>query len=162
MACMPRKSGIFGGTYSGGIDWDDRDPDPSPGIVGIHEIDIRHGDQVDAIQVTYRLANGSTYTAPMHGGTGGGLSSFTFASDEGIVRIEGKTNNGVVDQLTFITWNSTMDEKRYGPYGITGLTHFSFDGYIVGFFGRAGYLLDGLGVYYLPPMTSLFFIINSA
>ena len=145
---------MVGGSYSGGNYWDDRDPGPSPGIVGIHKIDIRYGDQVDAIQVTYRLADGSTYTSPMHGGFGGVSSSFTLASDESIVGVEGKTNNDLVDQLTFITLNSTMNEKRYGPYGITGLERFSFDRYIVGFFGRAGYLLDGLGVYYLLLMTS--------
>ena len=104
--------------------------------------------------MTYRLADGSTYTASKHGGMGGGLSSFTLAGDESIIRIEGKTSN-VVDQVTFVTRNSIMHERRYGPYGQTGQNFFSFDGYVIGFFGRAGYLLDRIGVYYLPNTTGM-------
>lgn len=154
MACMPRESEVFRGYFSQGTNWDDRIPDHSPAIVGIHRIRIRHGDHVDAIQVTYRLSDGSTYTAPMHGGTGGRLSSFTLAGDESIIRIEGKARI-FVDQVTFVTRNSTMYERRYGPYGQIAQNVFSFDGYVMGFFGRAGHLLDGIGVYYLPITTGI-------
>lgn len=150
MARQITTSSKFGG--GGGSAWDDDIVNHSPTIVGIERIDIRHGNQVDSIQVTYRLSDGSTYTAPKHGGSGGSPSSITFASDEFIIRVEGKTNNTLVDQVTFVTRNASGAEKRYGPYGKTGRTAFSVDGYVVGFFGRAGNLLDALGVYYLPPV----------
>jgi hypothetical protein len=152
MARKVVKSSNMGG--SGGNPWDDDILGHSPVIVGVHRIDIRHGNQVDGLQVTYRLADGTTYTAPRHGGDGGTLSSFTLASDEGIARIEGKTNNVLVDQVTFVTSNAAGEEKQYGPFGKTGQTPFSVDGYVIGFFGRAGNLLDGIGVYYMPAKKS--------
>ena len=152
MARSVTQSARFGGS-SGGSAWDDGILSHSPAIVGVKKIDIRHGNQVDMLQVTYRLANGSTYTAPAHGGTGGSLSSFTLAKNERIVRMEGKTNNVLVDQVTFVTQNDAGEEKTYGPFGQTGQTQFKVEGYIVGFFGRAGNLLDALGAYYLPPLT---------
>ena len=144
---ITRSDTLAGG--AGGILWDDNIVGHYPTIVGVYKVDIRHGDQIDAIQVTYRLKNGSTYTAPRRGGSGGILSSFTLASDEAIVRIEGKTNDSLVDQITFTTKNAAGVETRYGSYGRTGQTPFYFDGRIVGFFGRAGNLLDAIGVYYM-------------
>ena len=150
MARKIEKSTIFGGT--GGSLWDDDILTHCPAIVGVRAISIRHGNQIDSIQVTYLLADGSTYSAEKHGGSGGSLSSFNLAEDEMIIRVEGKTNNALVDQVTFITRKANGTEGKYGPYGKTGATPFSVDGYVVGFFGRAGNLLDGLGVYYLPPI----------
>ena len=151
MARRIRKSDSYGG--SGGGAWDDDIRNYSPPIVGVRSITIRHGNQVDSLQVTYLLADGSTYTAPKHGGTGGSQSSFTLAQDEMIIRVEGKTNNTLVDQLTFVTRNSSGNITEYGPYGKTGQKDFSVEGYVVGFFGRSGNLLDGLGFYYLPPVV---------
>ena len=150
MARQIKKSAEFGG--NGGKTWDDGVLTHSPPIVGVRSITIRHGNQVDSLQVTYLLADGSTYTAPKHGGPGGSQSSFTLAEDEMIIRVEGKTNNTLVDQLTFVTRNSSGDVKEHGPYGKTGQTAFAVEGYVVGFFGRAGHLLDAIGVYYLPPV----------
>ena len=151
MARNITRSAAFGG--GGGSAWDDNVTSHSPTIVGIYKVDIRHGNQVDMLQVTYRLVDGSTYTAPAHGGTRGSLSSFTLASNERIVRVEGKTNNTLVDQVTFVTQNDVGAEKTYGPFGETGQTPFKVEGHIVGFFGHSGNLLDALGVYYLPPLT---------
>ena len=62
-----------------------------------------------------------------------------------IIPVEGKANyNESVDIITREA-NSTA---RYGPYGAA----FSVKGYVVGFYGRAGALLDAIGVYYLPPV----------
>ena len=149
MASTITKTKLFGG--SGGSTWDDDINNHSPPIVGVSSIAVRHGNQVDSLQVTYLLADGNTYAAPKHGGTGGTASSFTLAEDEKIFRVAGKTNNTLVDQLTFFTRNSLGDEMKYGPYGKTGETPFSVEGNVVGFYGRAGDLLDGLGIYYVPP-----------
>ena len=152
MAREITKSAPSGG--GGGSAWDDDILGHSPTIVGVYKVDIRHGNQVDRLQVTYRLADGSTWTAPAHGGSGGSASSFTLAQDERIVRVEGKTNNVLVDQLTFITENAAGVQKSYGPFGKTGRIAFKYEGYIVGFFGRSGNLLDAIGVYYLPPLQT--------
>ena len=46
---MPRQSEVVGGDYSKSTNWDDRIPNRSPAIIGIHQIRIRHGEQVDSI-----------------------------------------------------------------------------------------------------------------
>ena len=143
------QSPCYGG--NGGSPWDDYNPSHSPAITGVDSIVIYHGNQIDGLQVTYRLANGGTFAAPHHGGTTGDRSSIQLASNDSIVGVEGATNNVLVDQLTFITRNEDGDENRHGPYGKTGDTPFAVEGKeIVGFFGRSGDLLDGLGVYYIP------------
>ena len=132
------QSTEFGGR--GGRAFDDKNDN----IVGIIGMRIRSGNQIDSIQVTYRLKDGSIYEAPRHGGTGGSESSFTLADGEVLVRMEGMTNGVLVDMLTFYS----NFNNRYGPYGVTGLVPFSVEGLeIVAFFGRAGNLLDAVGVY---------------
>lgn len=111
------KSQLFGGTQGRGSPFDDH----SEEITGIVGMNIRHGSQIDAIQVTYQLRNGNTYETPMYGGNGGSLSSFTLAAGEKLVRMEGKTNGVLIDMLTF--YSNTGN--RYGPYGITGETPFT-------------------------------------
>ena len=120
MARQIQKSNIFGG--NGGSPWDDGVLSHSPPIVGVRSIKIRHGNQVDSILVTYLLADSSTYTAEKHGGSGGSESSFTLAENESIVRVEGKTNGVLVDQVTFVTQTETGATKLYGPYGKTALS----------------------------------------
>ena len=48
--------------------------------------------------------------------------------------------------------------NEYGPYGKTGQTSFSVEDTdsdeFVAFFGRAGSLLDSIGVYYIPGMVA--------
>ena len=68
---------------------------------------------IDSIQVTYRLKDGSTFAAPMHGGTGGSEYSFTLASGEKLTRMEGMTNGVLIDMLTFYSNLNNV----YGPYG---------------------------------------------
>ena len=147
------KSELTGG--SGGMPWEDAILEHSPAIVGVRSIAIRQKFYlwIQSIQVTYLLANGSTYTAAKHGwATGGTLRSFTLEDDEVIIRVEGKANyKNLVNQLTFIT-RKANSTARYGPYGGWGTTAFSVEGYVVGFYGRAGALLDAIGVYYLPPV----------
>ena len=127
----------FGGT--GGSKFDDK-------VVGIAGMKIRSGNQVDSIQVTYRYADGSTFEGPRHGGSGGSESQFKLAKGEYLVKMEGKTNGVLVDQVTFYSNRGT----KYGPYGKTGAQSFSVEGTeIVSVFGRAGNLLDNLGVNYI-------------
>ena len=140
-----RTYDMFGGSV--GSPWDDNIGRLRPMVIGIKQIKIRSGNQVDSFQVVYCQADGSQTQGVRHGGYGGSLSTITLAKDEQIVRVEGKTNGVLIDQITFIIRNSKGNEFSYGPFGKTGETPFSVDGHIVGFFGRSGTLIDGLGVY---------------
>ena len=98
---------LFGGT--GGSYFDDHNENIT-GIVGMR---IRAGSYVDSIQVTYRLKDGSTFAAPMHGGTGGSEYSFTLANGEKLTRMEGMTNGMLI--LFVLTFYSNLNNV-YGPY----------------------------------------------
>ena len=86
-----------------------------------------------------------------HGGSGGSShSSFSLAEGDYISKIDGKTNDVIVDQLTFTVTTKTGSTVVHGPYGKTAKKAFSVQGKIVAFFGNSGNLLDGVGVYYHP------------
>ena len=142
----PIKSDQFGG--SGGRPFDDYTE--KSGIVGVKSVQIRHGNQVDMIDITYNLSGGGTLNGGKHGGTGGSLSSFSLEEGDYISKIDGKTNDVLVDQITFTVTTSTGRKVVHGPYGKTGKKAFSVQGQIVAFFGRSGNLLDAVGVYYYP------------
>jgi hypothetical protein len=118
-------------------------------ITGVRNISISSGDQVDSMQVTYVLSNGSLFQAPRRGKVSHPPVNISLTSEESIVRLEGKTNGALVDQITITTIGPEYERKVYGPFGKTGLLSYSFDGHIVGFHGRSGDLLDRIGVYSL-------------
>ena len=104
-------------------------------------------NQVDSIQADYELLGGGMYCGTKHGGPGGILTEIPFESGEVIMKMTGKTNNVLVDQVTFTTIKSDGSQQEYGPYGKTGQTPFEVDRFIYGFFGRSGTKLDALGVF---------------
>lgn len=116
-------------------------------IVGVHSINVSSGDQIDSVHVTYILSNGSLFQAPRRGKISHTPVNITLTPEEYIMKIEGKTNGELVDQLTITTIGPDYEMKVYGPFGKTGLLSFSFESHIVGFHGRAGNLLDSIGVY---------------
>jgi hypothetical protein len=146
------QSQRYGGT--GGTSFDDVSSSGQP-IVGIKAIWIRHGNQVDSVQAKYLLADGSTVVSDRHGGSSGTNTHIEFGDGESIKEIRGKTNNALVDQLTFITENSSGVQKTYGPYGRTGRTPFTVKGEIFAFYGRSGNLLDSIGIYYFLQKSQL-------
>ncbi|XP_064384213.1 uncharacterized protein LOC135333198 [Halichondria panicea] len=148
------KSIIFGG--SGGSTFDDFTTKSS--IVGIQKIYIRAGNQVDGIQVVYRLANGQTWTSGQHGGGGGTDYSFSVGEGKFISKIEGKTNETLVDQLTFTVTNDNGSTTIHGPYGTTGNTPFSVEGNVIAVCGRADNLLDGVGFYLYAPLNKMLWL----
>ena len=141
-----KRSPQFGG--GGGNAFEDPIETKIPPIVSIKELRIRHGNQVDSIGADYEVLGGGSYEGGDHGGSGGKPTVVTLAKGEVIVKMSGKTNNTLVDQLTFTTRKPDGTTATYGPYGKTGRTEFEVDGRIVGFFGRAGNLLDAVGVFY--------------
>ena len=153
------EHGGKGGDYFN--DYRGRDDDLYLKIVGVRSIIISYSDQVESIQVTYLLSNKSLYQTPRHGSVKNinPPVNIKLANGEYVQKIEGKTNGVLVDQLTITTFRpKDLVTKKYGPFGKTGETYFSYDGYIIGFFGRSGDMLDSIGVYrYLPAKKSVLF-----
>ena len=63
------------------------------------------------------------------------------------MKIEGKTDNHLVSQLTITTVGPAYEKSVYGPFGKTGQVEWSFEGHVVGFYGRSGSFLDNIGMY---------------
>ena len=130
----------------------------SSSVFKIHSIGIGSLYQVDFIQVTYKLFNGSLYKCPEHGDGIFTPDVITFAPGEYLVKIEGKTNGQYVNQLSLTTYIPKDDGTIvYGPYGTTKLNatqEFSRVGYIVGLYGTVGKIvLSSIGVYKLSPVS---------
>jgi hypothetical protein len=122
-----------------------------PPVVGIKSITIRSGSEVDSIQISYLLANGTTFPAPAHGGTGGTANTINFVPSEKIIAIVGRSGSEI-DQLSFLTMTGTGQRNTYGPYGGNGGDQFILNAEVLGIFGRSGSELDALGFYtaYVP------------
>ena len=143
------KSKMFGG--SGGDPFNDDPYTRYPGAgLKVSKLFINAGNQVDSIQAEYITLGGTTVTGPRLGGEGGSPYIMDVGMDEVIVKMEGKTNGQLIDQLTFTMRNTRGKTRTAGPFGKTGKTPFSVSAPsgIQGFFGRVGNQIDGLGVYY--------------
>ena len=124
-------------------------------IVGVRSISISFGDKVDSIQVTYVRAKEdgtrdfqSIFRAPRHGILKSKPTLITLDKHEIIVKVEGQTDGMFVNQLMFTTTGSSSGKKVYGPFGRNGSKCFSFEGYIVAFYGAYGlWHMDRIGVY---------------
>lgn len=120
-------------------------------ITGISSINISYGDQINSIQVTYLLSNGSLLLGPLHGKISKPPITIELGANEYVSKIRGNTNGVLADQLTIVTTGATgYEHKVYGPFGKTGEKSFSFQGYILAFHGRSGDLINNIGVYRLP------------
>ena len=147
----PIKSPTYGGR--GGDPFDDvaafNEPGSSP-IVGIRAINVSYGSYLNSIQVVYMLANQSLYQAPPRGRPSNQIFVINLDSDEHITLIEGMADGVVIDYLTITTTGPEQVKKVYGPFGKPGLqTPFTMPGHIVGFHGRAGNVINNIGVYAL-------------
>lgn len=126
-------------------------------ILKIDTIAIGSLNQVDYIQVTYLLSNGSFYNASIHGDGIFTPDTITLGTDEYVSKIEGKTNGDYVNELTITTYSAKYRESNvYGPYGTPKLNatqDYVFEGNIVGFYGTVGkYVLNSIGVYTIAPV----------
>ena len=133
-----------------GLAWDDIIPCYEPVIIGIRKIDISYDSQINSIQVTYLLADGTLYTAPRRGGYGGSSSSIILGENKRIVYVAWATIGSVISHLRFFSKNSNGTEKQHGPFGVVTQMFFEVVGYILGFKGHSSSVLHGLGVYFLP------------
>ncbi|XP_073108273.1 mannose/glucose-specific lectin isoform X2 [Elaeis guineensis] len=114
----------------------------------ITKIKISVGDVVDSI--TFQYMDGETARwSPRYGGAGGKPTEIELGPAEFIISIKGYygtyAGKTIIYSLTFVTTN-----REYGPYGREQGTQFSVPkgtGWIIGFHGRSGTLLDAIGVY---------------
>lgn len=122
-------------------------------INGVHSMTFTYSGQLESIQVTYKLSNGSLYKAPRHGGNTLPNVTITFADDEYIERITGKSSGYIVEQVYVRTVRKSKHQQiYYGPFGQSGTGYFAMNGFVVSFFGRAGDCVDRLGAYTLAPL----------
>lgn len=131
------KSPLYGG--SKGAEFSDKFSKTTK----ISKILVRHGDFIDAIQLTWAKESGGSLTGKLHGGSGGSATNIELADDEYILRIEGYASY-YVTQLTFFTNQGNI----YGPFGGGGGSPFVLsDAVLFGFYGRYGLYLDAIGFY---------------
>ncbi|MBZ5497514.1 MAG: hypothetical protein LAP85_14020 [Acidobacteriia bacterium] len=135
---------IVGGR--GGDEFSDFQP---PAGARVIEVRIRSGDKIDSVQMMYALADGRSVQGPRHGGSGGGLNTFRLDPDEYIIGLSGRCGDQV-DSLRIHSNKRTS--ALFGGRG--GNRDYRIDvpaGYqAVGFAGRAGDLMDAIGLIYTP------------
>ena len=124
-------------------------------VFNIHSIAIISSEQVDSIQVTYKLKNGSLFKAPKHGRGSNPPFAITLAADEYISKVEGSTNGAVINQITITTKRpEELQTRVYGPFGKTA-GHHNFtltESFILGFLGKSSDHLNSIGIYCLAPV----------
>ncbi|KAL8201805.1 hypothetical protein R6Q57_010952 [Mikania cordata] len=120
----------------------------------LHKITIDHGDDVIYSLMFTTKCRDIFHTSNKVGGWNGGqtVSEVTFEIDEEIIGIKGSvgTRGGhtIISSLFFET-----NKRTHGPFGGASDAHvFSIPwdkdkGSLVGFYGIAGYYIDGIGVY---------------
>ena len=144
---LPQQSGstnISGGR--GGSPFSD--PQPAAGT-RVTEIRIRSGETIDAIQMVYASATGSSALASQHGGSGGRLNVFRLDADEYITGISGRYGE-MVDSLRIHTNKKTS--PLYGGSGGSGDYQIEVPNgtEALGFTGRSGERVDAIGLTYAP------------
>ncbi|XP_035839382.1 receptor-like protein kinase HERK 1 isoform X2 [Helianthus annuus] len=122
----------------------------------LRKIAIDHEDWIFSIGFTVEDVNGLLIFS-QHGGTGGDnnreLYEINFDADEEIIGMLGTigvttgyyAGYQVISSLCIVT-----NKRRYGPFGEETMTRFRVPwdvGSFAGFYGRAGFYLDGLGFY---------------
>lgn len=115
---------------------------------------------VDSIAFSYSDCNGQQHTAGPWGGYRGSNYTIHFGPTEFLTKVSGTIGafvhppGIVVTSLTLVT-----NAHSYGPFGRGGGTPFNTpmqsNGGIVGFFGRAGWFVDAIGVYVKPEQETV-------
>ncbi|KAM7465400.1 hypothetical protein LguiB_012962 [Lonicera macranthoides] len=135
-----KTAGPFGG--KGGGPWDDG------ARTTIRKLIICSGPVIQSIQIEYD-ENGQSKYSKKHG------MKEAFATRELFncyIRIYPYTTSKANNDLILSVMSS--NKRTYGPFGTEVGEHFKFPSRsgnkIIGFFGRSGYYLDSLGVYFQP------------
>ncbi len=144
---LPRQSGA---TSSAGGQGGNPFTDPQPAAgTRVTEVRIWSGEVIDAIQMVYASASGSTVLTIHHGGSGGRLSVFRLDADEYITGISGRYGD-VIDSLRIHTNKKTS--PLYGGSG--GSRDYRLEvpsgAEALGFAGRSAERVDAVGLVYAP------------
>ncbi|KAI3781584.1 hypothetical protein L2E82_11602 [Cichorium intybus] len=116
----------------------------------LKKIVIDHGDIIYSLMIT-SACEGVVHDFEKAGGWNGGdtVSEVMFDEDEELIGINGTvgTYNGytVISSISFFT-----NKSAHGPFGQATKSAFSvswLNGSFSGFYGLAGYYIDGIGVY---------------
>ena len=127
--------------------------DYTDNITGVDSISISYDDNIESIQLTYRMLDGSLYKAPRHGGFFHPQFTITLAADEFIERVEGTTNGVLIDQMSITTFQpKELVRRTYGPFGKQAKQAFLFEGHHLALYGRCGLHLDALGSIAVYPL----------
>ncbi|KAJ1685031.1 hypothetical protein LUZ63_016421 [Rhynchospora breviuscula] len=139
------------GPCGGGDGVPARDMDVT-GVMRVVTVAIRHGASIDALMVRYER-NGRVESTDLWGGQGGRLTEINLEIKEYITKVRGHIapwgNTLQVRSLKFET-----NLNSYGPYGTQEGTPFelpAMGGRIIGFFARAGSMVEAIGVYVKHP-----------
>ena len=142
-SCSLKLSSFGGG---GGNPFDEV---PANCTAVVKKIYIRAALYVDAIQITYKLPDGSELVGGYYGGPGGTENTIDIdiANGERIVAIVGRSYT-YLDQLGFVTSKGRI----FGPYGGYGGNPFKVESCnIGGIFGRSYDWIDSIGFYCNAP-----------
>ncbi|EEC68267.1 hypothetical protein OsI_36302 [Oryza sativa Indica Group] len=115
---------------------------------------------IHSFEFTYSDHNGKKHTAGPWGGYGGNnVHMIQLGPSEFLVEVSGTFGRfraalNIITSLTFVT-----NAQSYGPYGQREGTPFHIpvqsSGCIVGFFGRAGWYVDAIGIYVKPKLQKV-------
>lgn len=119
-------------------------------VVGIWSINISASSQIDSLQVTYLLSDGSIHPGPLRGNMTQPPARIVLGRWSYVDRIDGLTDGSSITQLTITTRGPEHETDVYGPFGSSGgASQFQFQGCIAGFYGASSKHLNRLGVYAL-------------
>lgn len=120
-----------------------------PAGAHIHAIEVTSGWYVDSIRVIYTDAEGATHALPGFGGHGSYAHRFTLEAGEYLIGVSGRSGR-YVDSIAFHT--NLRVSPTYG--GDSGENTFTFlapeASEVVGFFGRADWYVDAIGIVTRP------------
>jgi hypothetical protein len=153
-SCACSTPEIYGGREGVGF----TDVLNNPCDVKILDIWVRHGGNVDALQVRYGFPDGRQQTTPLRGGTGGDLTHISIPEGGKVVGIFGGIADGpgyglLISQLRIVVMDGEQQLQIHGPFG--SFLHrnprtFAVYGDIKSFCGYHRFYLDGLGAFYEP------------
>uniref|UniRef100_J3N8Q8 Jacalin-type lectin domain-containing protein n=1 Tax=Oryza brachyantha TaxID=4533 RepID=J3N8Q8_ORYBR len=114
---------------------------------------------IHSFEFSYNDRNGKKHVAGPWGGYGGSsVNAIQLEPSEILVEVSGTFGRfigfqNIITSLTFVT-----NTRSYGPYGQRKGTPFDIpvqgSGCIVGFFGRAGWCVDAIGIYVNPDLQT--------
>lgn len=156
------RSELFGGAGGGAFDVHSIEE-----IAGIKELKVEASSKIVSLQVIYYNTAGRTLDAVKYGGriddritvhSVTTIDQIEFEEDEDIVQMKINTYidqtledpSYIIGKMQITTQKKDGTMKQYGPYGTEGTKEFTLNGRVVAFFGRSGWFLDAIGMYYIP------------